>query len=89
MHAPYSWMLKTKILYAVYEQTYYIKKKKNKQIPWPFFPQVNYTAWATATGRQNLVASFMDRRVLYGQHGGSSTAINLSFLYWRHYFSFK
>jgi hypothetical protein len=52
-------------------------------------PQANYTDWATATCRRNLVQTFVDRRVSRGQHGGSPTVVNLSFLDRSHYFSFK
>jgi hypothetical protein len=43
-------------------------------------PQVNYTDWATATCRLNLVPTFVDRGVSRGQRGGSPTVVNLSFL---------
>jgi hypothetical protein len=33
--------------------------------------QANYTDWATATSRRNLVQTFVDRRVSRGQRGGS------------------
>jgi hypothetical protein len=52
-------------------------------------PQANYTDWATATCWRNLVPTFADRGVLHGQHGGSPKIINLSFLDWSRYFSFK
>jgi hypothetical protein len=45
-----------------------------------FSPQVNYTDWATATCRRNLVTNFVDRGVSRGQRGGSPTVVNLSFL---------
>jgi hypothetical protein len=45
-----------------------------------FSPQANYTDWATATCRRNLVPTFVDRGVLRGQRGGSPTIVNLSFL---------
>jgi hypothetical protein len=51
--------------------------------------QVNYTDWSTATCRQNLVPAFVDRGVLCGQRGRSLTVVNLSFLDWSRYFSFK
>jgi hypothetical protein len=54
-----------------------------------FSPQANYTNWATATCRQNLVPTIADRGVLCGHSGGSLTAVNLSFLDWSRYFSFK
>jgi hypothetical protein len=43
-------------------------------------PQANYTDWATATCRRNLVPTFVDRGVSRGQRGGSPTVVNLSFL---------
>jgi hypothetical protein len=43
-------------------------------------PQANYTDWATATCRQNLVPTFVDREVSRGQSGGSPAVVNLSFL---------
>jgi hypothetical protein len=52
-------------------------------------PQGNYTGWATATCRRNLVPSFVDRRVSRGQRGGSPTAVNLSFLDRSRYFSLQ
>jgi hypothetical protein len=52
-------------------------------------PQENYTDWATATCRRNLLPTFVDREVLRGQCGGSPMVVNLSFLDRSHYFSFK
>jgi hypothetical protein len=43
-------------------------------------PQVNYTDWATATCRRNLVPTIVDRWVSRGQRGGSPTVVNLGFL---------
>jgi hypothetical protein len=43
-------------------------------------PQANYTDWATATCRQNLVPTFVDRGVSRGQRGRFPTVVNLSFL---------
>jgi hypothetical protein len=43
-------------------------------------PQANYTDWATATCRRNLVPTFVDRGVSRGQRSGSLTVVNLSFL---------
>jgi hypothetical protein len=54
-----------------------------------FSPQANYTNWATATGRRNLVPTFVDRGVSRGQRGGSPTVVNLSFLDRSRYFPFK
>jgi hypothetical protein len=51
--------------------------------------QANYTDWATATCRRNLVPTFVDRGVSRGQRGGSPTVVNLSFLERSRYFSFK
>jgi hypothetical protein len=42
--------------------------------------RANYTDWATATCRRNLVPTFVGRGVSRGQRGGSPTAVNLSFL---------
>jgi hypothetical protein len=43
-------------------------------------PLTNYTDWATATCRRNLVPTFVARGVSRGQRGGSPTVVNLSFL---------
>jgi hypothetical protein len=51
--------------------------------------QVNYTDRSTATCWRNLVPTFVDRGVSRGQRGRSPTVVNLSFLDWSHYFSFK
>jgi hypothetical protein len=45
-----------------------------------FSPQANYTDWATATCRRNLVPTFVDRGVSRGQRGRSPMVVNLSFL---------
>jgi hypothetical protein len=50
-------------------------------------PRANYTDWATATCRRNIVPTFVDRGVSRGQRGGSPTV--LSFLDRSRYFSFK
>jgi hypothetical protein len=52
-------------------------------------PQANYTDWATATCRRNLVSTFVYRGVSRGQRDGSPTVVNLSFLDRSRYFSFK
>jgi hypothetical protein len=54
-----------------------------------FSPQANYTDWSTAAGQQTLVPTFVDRGVSRGQHGGTPTAVNLSFLDRSRYFYFK
>jgi hypothetical protein len=51
--------------------------------------RANFTEWATAICRRNLVPTFVDRGVSRGQNGGSPTVVNLSFLHWSRYFSFK
>jgi hypothetical protein len=64
--------------------------KKNKQTNSVALSlQANYTDWVTATFRQNLVPTFVDRGVSRGQHSGYPVVINLSFLDRSHYFSFK
>jgi hypothetical protein len=65
----------------------YSKNKQTNSVA--LIPQVNYTDWATATCRRNLVPTFVDRRVSRGQRGGSPTVVNLSFLDRNRYFSFK
>jgi hypothetical protein len=52
-------------------------------------PRANYTDWATATYRRNLMPTFVDRGVSRGQAGGSPTVVNLSFLDRSRYSSFK
>jgi hypothetical protein len=54
-----------------------------------FSRQANYTDWATATSRRNLVPTFSDRGVSRGQRGGSPTVVNLSFLDRSCYFFFQ
>jgi hypothetical protein len=44
---------------------------------------------ATATCWWNVVPTFVDRGVSRGQHAGSPTVVNLSFLDRSRYFSFK
>jgi hypothetical protein len=55
-------------------------KKQKQTISVAFSPRANYTDWATATCRRNLVPTFVERGVSRGQRGGSPTAVNLSFL---------
>jgi hypothetical protein len=52
-------------------------------------PRANYTDWATATCRRNLVPTFVDRRMSRGQRGGSPTVVNFSFLDQSRTFSFQ
>jgi hypothetical protein len=65
----------------------YINKTKTK--PVGLSTQANYTGWATATCRRNLVPTFADRGVSRGQRGGSPTVVNLSFLDRSRYFFFQ
>jgi hypothetical protein len=43
-------------------------------------PRANYTDWATATCRRNLVPTFLDKGVSRGERGSSPTVVNLNFL---------
>jgi hypothetical protein len=43
-------------------------------------PRGNYTDWASATCRRNLVPTFVDRGMSRGQRGGSPTVVKVSFL---------
>jgi hypothetical protein len=56
----------------------YVHNKQTNSVA--LSPRANYTDWATATCRQNLVSTFVDRGVLRGQRGGSTMVVNLSFL---------
>jgi hypothetical protein len=58
---------------------------KTKQTPWPL---VRKRTIPTDRPRI-LVANFVDRGVSRGQRGGSPTVVNLSFLDWSRYFSFR
>jgi hypothetical protein len=62
---------------------------KNKTNSVALRPQANYTDWATATCRRNIVPTFVDIGVARGQRGESPTVVNLSFLDRSRYFSFK
>jgi hypothetical protein len=63
--------------------------KQNKTNSVALSPRANYTDWATASCRRNLVSTSVDRGVSRGQRGGSPTVVNLSFLDRSRYFSFK
>jgi hypothetical protein len=63
--------------------------KSNKTNSMALSPQANYTDWATATCRRNLVPTFVGRGVWRGQRGGSPTVVNLSFLDRSRYFFFQ
>jgi hypothetical protein len=69
-----------------YYYYYYYYKQTNSVAP---SPRANYTDWATANCRRNLVPTFADRGVSRGQCSGSRTVVNLSFLDRGRYFSFK
>jgi hypothetical protein len=62
---------------------------RNKTNSVAFSPQANYTDCSTATGRRNLVPTFVDRGMSRGQSGESPKVVNLSFLDRSRYFSFK
>jgi hypothetical protein len=51
--------------------TLMLTKKTNKTNSVALSPQANYTDWATATCRRNLVPTFVDREVSRGQRCGS------------------
>jgi hypothetical protein len=52
---------------------------KNQSNSVALSPQANYTDWATATYRRNLVPTFVDRGVSPGQRGGSPRSLILIF----------
>jgi hypothetical protein len=66
-----------------------INKDTNKTDSVAFSPQANSTDWATANCWRNLLPTFADRGVSRGQCGGFPKVINLRFLDWSRYFSFK
>jgi hypothetical protein len=81
---------KCKLAQHAYKSDNSSMKNKNKQTnSVAHSPRANYTDWATATCRQNLVSTFVDREVSCGQRGESPTVVNLSFLDRSRYFSFK
>jgi hypothetical protein len=57
-----------------------IANKIGFKTPMAFSLQTNYTDRSTATGRRILVPALADRGVSRGQHDGTPTAVNLSFL---------
>jgi hypothetical protein len=65
----------------------YTNKQTNNSAT--FSPQANYTDWATATCRRNLMPTFMDRGISRGQRGGYPTVVNKSFIDRNRYFYFK
>jgi hypothetical protein len=64
-------------------------ERQIKTNPVALSPQANYTDWVTATFRRNLVPTFVDRGLSRGQRSGSPTVVNISFLDWGRYISFK
>jgi hypothetical protein len=61
-----------------------------KKLRGSFSLQANYTDWATANCRRNvLVPTIADRGVTRGQRGGIPTVLNSNFLDRSRYFSFK
>jgi hypothetical protein len=62
---------------------------RSRQTSVALSPQANYTDWANATCRRNLVPSIVDRGMSRCQRGESPTVVNLSFLDRSRYFSFK
>jgi hypothetical protein len=71
------------------KMAFFIVKQNKKTNSVALRPRANYTDWATATCRRNLVSTFVDRGVSPGQRGGSPMVVNLSFLDRSCYFSFK
>jgi hypothetical protein len=68
-----------KFFYMTLSFTYFAERT-GLSLSVAFSPQVNYTDWATATGRRTLVPNFVDRGVSRGQRGGLPTAVILTFL---------
>jgi hypothetical protein len=64
------------------------KKKKNTNSV-ALRPQANYTDYATAIFRRNLVPTFVDSGVSHGQRVGSPTVVNFSFIEGSRYFFFQ
>jgi hypothetical protein len=63
-------------LYQPPSQGCYLLNKQTNSVT--FSPQANYIDWSTATCRQILVPTFVDRGVSHSQRGGTPTAVNLS-----------
>jgi hypothetical protein len=80
------WIICTTIVILQNLQHWDTPKKTNSLA---LSPRTNYTDWAAATCRRNLVPTFVDRGMSRGQLGGSPTVVNLSFLDRSRYFSFK
>jgi hypothetical protein len=72
-----------------YNNIFTLQNKSKQTNSMAFSPQMNYTDWAAAICRRNLVPNLADRGVSRGQRGGSPTVANLSSLDRSRYFSFK
>jgi hypothetical protein len=77
-------------LKEIYHVNYLATNKVNyKTIFVALSPQANYTDWATAICRRNLVPTFVDRGISRSERVGTPTVVNLSFLDWSRNFSLK
>jgi hypothetical protein len=74
------------LIFGKFNVNWILLKKTNSKA---FSLQANYTDWATATCRRNLVPTLADRGVSCGQRSGSPMAVNLSFLDRSRYFFFQ
>jgi hypothetical protein len=72
-----------------YDNFTFVLNKTKQRNYMALSPQANYTDWAIATCRRNLVPTFVEREESRGQRGGSPTVVNLSFLDRSRYISFK
>jgi hypothetical protein len=63
----------------LYSNFIFFGSRQNKKKSVGFSPQANYTDWATATCRRNLVPTFADRGVSRGERGGSPTVVKSQF----------
>jgi hypothetical protein len=71
------------------EMLHYVQEQTQQTNSVVFSPQANYTDWATATYRRNLMPTFADTGVSRGQRGGSPTVVNLIFLDQSRYLLFQ
>jgi hypothetical protein len=60
-----------------------------KQTPWPLVRERTIPTERPPLVDEILMSTFVDRGVSRGQRGGSPAVVNLSFLDWSRYFSFK
>jgi hypothetical protein len=80
-------------LFLLYTTRKVLSGKRCRQLyaqttPWPLVRKRTIATGGTATCRQNLLPTFVDRGVSLGQCGGSPAVVNLSFLDRSSYFSF-